>query len=412
MRGNGRRGGALAALVLGAAVTVTGATPAALSRDAGTGLPGRIDGIEIESHDHLPPMIDSRGNLYRVTEDYKRKGNEPRFMKSSNRGASWREQDAGRRGGLSDLEGGWALQDGTSIWFAWETSYVALTRFRTSDHPSHPDTYAMAPETVDTLPDGYGDHQYASLAKNPDGTLWIAYGVDSGGQRIAFKKRTGPGRYSARRILDTRRATTAPRLVSGSRGVTHIFYKDDDNHRIYWRTLTTGGTLSAARRVDTGGTSSVATPLTNAVHYRRDGDDVLMVAFANPAGVLKSVTIRNGRIGPEQTIGAGRVMIDPEVVTNLAAVAHLAVDGATVHAMWSDARNGHLYRDRHVDGGRWGRDRRTVDTGPGTATQAQYVYCNVLRLPNGRTILGFTYDLGPHADDAGHIHYDRVRLAP
>ena len=61
-------------------------------------------------------------------------------------------------------------------------------------------------------------------------------------------------------------------------------------------------------------------------------------------------------------------------------------------------------------GRRWGRDRKTVDTGPGTATQAQYVYCSVLRLPNGRTILGFTYDLGPHADDAGNIHYGRVPL--
>ena len=377
-------------------------------------LPGLIDGIEIESQDHVPPIMDSKGNLYRVTEDYKANGNRPRFMKAANGGRTWREQDAAHRADHGDTEAGWVVQAGKSIWFVWETSAVYLTRFRTSDHPTRPDTYAISSEVVDDLPNEPDHNQYASMVANRDGSLWIAYGVSAGsGQKIVFKKRLGSGRYSHRRILDNRDTdTTAPRLVRGARGVTHIFYKDVADNHILWRQLTASGRLSAARRVDSGGTHPVVTPLTNAVYYNDHSTPVLTIAFADPSGILTSVTIRGNRIGPEQRVSSTPVMIDPEVVTNDAAVAHLAVSGATVHALWSDAANGHVYRDVLTNRRTWGADTRLVNTGPGTARQAQYVYGNVLTWPRGRRILAFTYDIGPHADDDSNIHYNRVVLSP
>lgn len=374
-------------------------------------LPGVINGIEIESHDHVPPIIDSKGNLYRVTEDFLAEGNNPRFMKSSDGGASWREQDAGSRSTKNDTEAGWVVQDGSTIWFVWEAEDVYLTRFRTSDHPTRPDSYAISTETVPVEPAVPDHNQYVSAVRNTDGSLWVAYGVESDGRKIAFRRRTGPDRYTDQRIVDGRASpTTAPRLVSGAHGVTHIFYKDDGSNHLYWRRLTATGDVSPARRIDSGGTNEIITPLTNAVYYDDHGVEVLVVAFADPAGVLRSVTIRDGRIGPERQVSDTPVMIAPEVVTSDAAVAHLAVDGRTVHAMWSDAENGHVFRDSRSNTGHWGGDRRVVGTGRGTARQAQYVYCNVLTLPNGRKVLGFTYDLGPHVDDDSNIYYDQVAL--
>ena len=103
--------------------------------------PYEIPGVEIESHDHVPPMIDARGNLYRVTESNKPNGNEPQVMKSSDGGVTWVEQDPLHRPPIGDTEGGWALQDGPTIWFAWQSSDIRLMRFNTSDHPTAPDTY-------------------------------------------------------------------------------------------------------------------------------------------------------------------------------------------------------------------------------------------------------------------------------
>ena len=373
--------------------------------------PGLIDGIEIESHDRVAPVVDAKGNLYRVTEGSLAAGNRPRMMKSADGGRTWEEQDAANRPTTGDLEGGWLLQDGPSLWFAWQKGRtVHLTKYRTSDHPTKPDTYEIQREDV-ASPESPGP-QYASLAKNADGSLWVAHGTTpSGGPRTALVKRSASGSYGTPIVIDTRTATTAPQLIKGSGDMTHLFYKDHTNNRVYWRTLTTSGTLSAPVRVDSGGTHKLETAITNAVAFVDNGVQVLVVAFADPSGILRSVEIRNGVVGPEQVVSATAVTTNPGPTTNLAAVAHLAVAGTTVVAMWSDAANGHVYRDQRRSGGSWGTDVITVDTGSGTSKAAWYVYANTLGQSADRARIGFTYDLGPHVDDDSNIMYDEVSIS-
>jgi hypothetical protein len=376
-----------------------------------TSAPIQIPGVEIESHDHVPPMVDSNGNLYRVTEDDEDNGNRPRMMKSSDGGDTWVEQDAAHRPTTGDTEGGWALQDGPTIWFAWQKSAtVHLTRFNTSDHPTGPDSYQVRIEDVASPPDP--GPQYASLAKNDDGSLWIAYGsARSGDPRSALVKRNADGTYTTPVTIDPETATTAPRLVQGNGETTYVFYKDHEHHRIYYRSLSPSGTLSSPTRVDSGGTHTTETPLTNVVHYSADGAEVLVVMYAGPDGTLRSVAVRDGVVGPEQRVSSTPVTIDPGVTTNLAAVAHLAAAGTTVIAMWSDATDGNVYLDQRAERGQWGSDVLTVDTGAGTTSTAQYVYANVLRHAGGRATVGFTYDLGPTVDDESNIFYGQVAVS-
>lgn len=383
-------------------VTPEGGSPTAL---------GVIDGVEIESHDHVAPVMDGNGNLYRVTEDTLANGNRPRMMKSVDGGRSWVEQDVANRPTTGDTEGGWMLQDGPTIWFAWQkSSTVHLTRFRTSDHPTGPDSYELGTEQV-AAPSAPGP-QYASLAKNADGSLWVAYGASpSGGPRSAVVKRLPGGGYGTPIVIDESTSTTAPRLVKGAGDLTHVFYQDHTNHRVYWRTLSTAGVLSAPVRVDTGGTHVTETAITNAVAFTDAGVQVLVVAFADPAGLLRSVEIRDGVVGPERVVSASPVTINPGATTNLAAVAHLAVAGSTVLAMWSDAAHGHVYRDQYAPGGGWGADVLTVDTGPGTTSAAWYVYPAVLSRSGDQARVGFTYDLGPHPDDDSTITYGEITVA-
>ena len=375
-------------------------------RPVAVAAPYEIPGVEIESHDHVPPMVDGRGNLYRVTEDSKSNGNEPQVMRSPDGGVTWTEQDPLNRPPIGDTEGGWALQDGPTIWFAWQSSDIRLMRFNTSDHPSAPDTYQFQNEVV--APEADGGLQYASLAKNADGSLWVAYGgVPSGGPRSALVRRDPSGTYSSPVIVDPGVATTAPRLVKGTGDRTYVFYKAEDENRIYFRSLSAAGTLSAPTRVDSGGTDAIETPLTNVVSYADGGAEVLVVLFAGPDGILRSVEVRNGVPGPEQVVSSSPVTIDPGETTNNAAVAHLAVAGTTVIAMWSDAANGDVHSDQRLDGGQWGPDTRRVDTGAGTASNVQYVYANVLRHSGSEATVGFTYDVGPTVDDESNIFYSQ-----
>ena len=82
---------------------------------------GSIDGVEPESISHLPVIEDSNGNLYRLTESPKDDGNNPRMMKSSDGGASWREVDSGNRPDVSDLEGVYQVSSGSKIYYSINT---------------------------------------------------------------------------------------------------------------------------------------------------------------------------------------------------------------------------------------------------------------------------------------------------
>ena len=371
--------------------------------------PYEIPGVEIESHDHVPPMMDSRGNLYRVTEDDESHGNRPQMMKSTDGGVTWVEQDRPHRPSSGDTEGGWALQDGPTIWFAWESTDVRLLQFNTSDHPTAPDTYQLQDEVAAPSTDP-GHDQYASLAENADGSLWVAYGGGtSGAPHSSVVRRDPQGTYGSREIIDPAAATFAPRLVKGTGDRTYVFYKTADD-RICFRALSANGTLSAPTRVDSGGTNAIPTPLTNVVSYADGGDEVLVVLFAGPDGVLRAVDVRNGVPGPEQVVSSAPVTINPGATTNDAAVAHLAVAGTTVLAMWSDATDGDVYSDQRRDDGQWGRDTLRVDTGAGTASNVQYVYLNVLRRSGDRATIGFTYDVGPTVDDDSNIFYAQFTL--
>ncbi|RYU14557.1 hypothetical protein [Nocardioides iriomotensis] len=374
------------------------------------GAPYEIPGVEIESHDHVPPMIDSRGNLYRVTEDSEAHGNRPQVMKSTDGGVTWVEQDPLHRPSSGDTEGGWALQDGPTIWFVWESTDVRLLRFNTSDHPTAPDTYQFQNEVAAPATDP-GHDQYASLAENADDSLWVAYGGGTlGAPHSSVVRRDPQGTYTSRETIDPAAATTAPRLIKGTGDRTYVFYKTADN-RIYFRALSANGTLSAPTRVDSGGTNTIPTPLTNVVSYADGRDEVLVVLFAGPDGILRSVDVRNGVPGPEQVVSRTPVTINPGATTNDAAVAHLAVVGTTVIAMWSDAADGDVYSDQRLDGGQWGPDTLRVDTGTGTASDVQYVYLNVMRRSGDRATIGFTYDVGPTVDDDSNIFYQQFTVA-
>jgi hypothetical protein len=193
----------------------------------------------------------------------------------------------------------------------------------------------------------------------------------------------------------------------GARDVTHVFYKDYLENRLYWRTLSASGELSSPTRVDTAGTSSERIPQTNAVYYDADGSEVIVIAYADDRGRLRAVTIADGEVSDEM-IAPDRVLEDPNVAANDGTVAHLSVDGTTVHVLWSDLASGDLLHSTRIHGGSWSAPSDVWDSGDNIAW---WVYGAVYER-GGRRRLGYTYTVGPHEDDVGHIEYDEIALEP
>jgi hypothetical protein len=368
--------------------------------------------VEPESHSHNPPVMDGNGNRYRIGEsNLAHDTNRVAVHKSSDGGKTWKAADWANHPTAQDLEGSWTAKgqnDPTTLFF-WVTrdDTVWLVLFRMSTHGT-PDTYGTQ-ETVDTGLSTTGVQQYVSAAELSDGTWWVAYSDTLAGanNQIAYRKRTAVNTYGAKTTLNdgTGLNLTGPVLVRGASDTCYLFYKDNTtSNTLLYRTLTSGGTLSSPSTV----TASISTKMmahTNAVYYDDAGTEVIGIAYINTSDILKYREIRGGTLQSEETISAAAITRDPGATDSQGAVANLAVDGTTVHAMWSRQADGDLMRDSRVSGA-WGTDTAVWTSGGETGW---YVYCDVVTEGSNVKLI-YTYDQGVHIDDGSNITYNEIVL--
>ncbi|MFP5371836.1 MAG: hypothetical protein ACLGI3_13970, partial [Actinomycetes bacterium] len=207
-------------------------------------LPGSLAGIMPEGHGHLGPYRDGNGNLYTVVEDFlvDDDGNEPKAMKSADGGATWTELDRDGRTSTGDLEGNWAVQVGSRVYFAFQKSSggIYLTAFDTSDARGAPDTWTVEREVIDE-PDEKPEDQWVSISALGNGDLWAFYSDEPSSEhshRISFRKRSADtGNYGPSTELDPDRTVSQAVAVQGDGDVTHVFYKDHAEQQIYYRSV-------------------------------------------------------------------------------------------------------------------------------------------------------------------------------
>jgi len=369
--------------------------------------------IEPESHTHNPPVIDSNGNRYRLGESNTSHDiNRTLVQKSSDGGITWKASNWASHTTAQDLEGTWTLKVGTKIYFSVNRDdTVWLVIWNMSDDAS-PDTYGTQ-ETIDTGLSASGVVQYSCLARLSTGDMWCFYSdlLSGANNQIGYRLRTGVNTYGSKTtISDGGNNITGPAAVVGAGDVTYLFYKDSTAGTLVYRTLTAAGSLSAATTVASGtGISTKTLPFTNAIYYDDNGTEVIGIAYiagSAATDILKYREIRNGALQTEETISTAAVTRDPGQTDSQAVVAQLAVDGTTVHAMWSRQADGDLMRDSRILGTGWGTD--TVVWASGGQT-GWYVYCDVVAIgPLVKLI--YTYDQGTHVDDASNITYNELTL--
>jgi hypothetical protein len=380
---------------------------------------GTLQGIEPEAHSHVPPYVDGNGNLYRVVEEFGRpepNHNTPRMMKSGDGGSTWREVDEDDRPTDNDLEGSWLLQAGTALIYVYtDGETVSYSSFSTSDAASDPDQWETTDERGITGLDA-GSQQWTCAARTSDGRVWVFFSDTLVGdnKQLSYIRRDGADDWTPKTRIssDTDSFTGATCVVDPATDVTHVFYHDYADKQVLYRTLTDAGILSAATRVDTTGTSTASrgyNAVTNPVVYTADGASVVTAMYASAEGV-RAVSVTDGVVGDEQAIDSADPLFSPansdKNTGNDGPVMHLAVQGSTLHAVWAAESTGDVWHSSRPHGGAWTKPERLVDSGRG---HVSWLYANVFIL-DGEAVLGFTYDVGPHLDDAGDIRYSQVPL--
>lgn len=363
-----------------------------------------------EGHGHIGPYIDSNGNIYTVVEDFLANGNRPRAMKSADGGRSWNEIDAAGRPTTGDLEGDWLVQVGTTIYFAFQKSsgHIYLTAFNTSDAATNPDKWVIQRQLIH-LPSTKPINQYVSIAPLSNGDIWAFYATEPSGalQQVGYRIRSAStGLWGPQVLLDPTRNVGQVVAIRGDNDKVHIVYKDHTAQHILYRSLTSSGQLSAAVQVDRSGVNSIHSPMTNPLYYNAAGTERVTIAWADAAKILKSTVIDNEVPSTEQTLSDLPVIVNPGITTNVAAVAHLALDGTTVHALYADLATQDIWHDVKPNGASWGTDVEIDDN----LTTQWITGLNVYNNPAGQRVLAYVYDTGPHGDDGGIIRYDELLL--
>lgn len=357
-----------------ASPTVTATVPPRLLAGTFPETPGRIG-----------PWEASNGDLYVLMEPAETY-NVLMAVKSADGGTTWAEADGAHRPATGDLEGFASAQQGHTLHILHQIDEAVLYHaFRTSDHPSAPDTWAVRDDTVATP--GAPPTQVASITARPDGGLVAVYG---GPRSIQVSTRSPGGTWGAPTVVESEggHRLSGPQTVLGEDGVVHLAYTRGDG-TVWYRRVQPNGTLTDAQQVS----ADVGTAIT-------DVGSVLPLVHLPEANTVAVIYRRtDGRLWARRVAPDGS-MTDPVRVTDRA-VAQSAVDSdqtgadavaahGRVHVLFIGADDGRLYHTQSGGSGQWGPPELAVEKAP-----VQWVRGRPLRRgAEAPSVYGFVYDAG------------------
>lgn len=201
--------------------------------------PGHLGGTFVETPGRIGPWQAANGDLYFIMEPTET-DNLFLMMKSADHGKTWEEVDGANRPKTNDLEAVEGRQIGDTIYILHQvTKSTHLHAFRTSDHPTRPDSWAFADELA-AVADSMA--QANSLVVRSDGSM-VAFYV---GQTLHYNTRSSGGIWGEQVIIDPDApAAAGPKAVVGANDTVHVAYYRVDG-TLWYRSLSTDGTLVAS----------------------------------------------------------------------------------------------------------------------------------------------------------------------
>lgn len=361
---------------------VEAARPAALT----VSVPPRLlGGTFVETPGRIGPWQAGNGDLYFLMEPAE-SYNVLMTVKSGDGGLTWREVDGANRPATDDLEGFASALDGDTIHMLHQVSEkVVYHAFRTSDHPTRPDSWAIRDELV-AVPPGEPPVQAASIAVRPDGSVVAVY---AGPGKIRVRTRSTSGIWSPATIVDAdvARTLSGPQAAPGAGDDVHLAYTGADGTAWYRRILT-GGSLTPRIRIasDLGTTEADYGSILPLVVL--PGTDTVVVIYRSRSGQL-----RERRILDDGTLTGPVRVTERRVVQNAVdsdqAGADAIADGSAVHVLFIEEDSGSIFHTRSAEDGSFGP--ATLEVGD---IRGQWVRGAPVTLDNGERRYGYVYDAG------------------
>jgi len=343
--------------------------------------PGHLGGTFVENPGRIGPWQATNGDLYVIMEPTET-DNKLMMMKSADGGRSWREVDGANRPDTNDLESVDSRLVGDRIHIAHQvTSSVRYHVFRTSDHPTHPDSWEIRDEVAARA---QAIAQTATIAVRSDRSVVAIFLAD----RLHYAIRRPEGVWSAPVAIDAEASfiNAGPQAIAGRGDSVHLAYFSDDGGTWY-RRLLPDGTLTARQRLAEGAGSGRAEygavlPLA----YDR-GSDTVSIAYRLDDGSLWERRVRGGS-APTPPVR----ITDRRVITNAVdsqqAAADLVADGGTSHVLFVDEGTRSIFSIRQEN------DEWQVPVLRIKDIQGSWVRGNVIERPDGNRVYGYIYDAG------------------
>ncbi len=350
---------------------------------------GHLGGTFVETPGRIGPWQASNGDLYFLMEPSETY-NVLMVVKSTDGGATWQEVDGAKRPATGDLEGFATKLRGNIIHMLHQTSDAVLYHaFRTSDHPTQPDTWHVRDELVASPEEP--PTQVATLAVRSDGSIVGVYG---GPEKIHFKIRSAEDSWGDETVVDVGVPPnlSGPQVVLGADDMVHLAYTGDDG-TAWYRRIRPDGTLTPRKRLATGlGTS--------------EGDigSILPLVFipeTNTAGVIYRLAtgslwarrITQTRPDEPVEISDPARISDRDVVQNAVdsdqAGADAIAHGGAIHVLFIEQGTGRIFYTRSDEAGVWQPATLQED-----GINAQWIRGMPITRRDGTSVYGYVYDAG------------------
>ncbi|MEP1446074.1 MAG: hypothetical protein ABJK37_08195 [Paraglaciecola sp.] len=344
---------------------------------------GHLGGTFVETPTRIGPWEASNGDLYFLMEPSET-DNMMMTVKSTDGGRTWRELDGTNRPQTGDLEGVSSTHVGDEIHTLHQTSdHVFYHVFRTSDHPTHPDTWAITDEKLASPQEP--PVQVSDLAVRSDGSVVGVYGNL---QKILFRIRSPEGQWSEETIIDQELAgdLSGPVVVRSKNDTVHLAYTSIDGSAWY-RQILANGQLTERTLVASGLGTEV-----------EDAGSILPLVYLDESDTVSIIyRLSNGelweRLGnAEGKLSKATQVTRRSVVQNAADSEQVGADaigyGSGVHVVFIEQDTGRIfytYRNENT----WSEPSLQVD-----GVNALWVRGNLIKQTDKGAVYGYIYDAG------------------
>jgi hypothetical protein len=344
---------------------------------------GHVGGTFVENPGRIGPWQASNGDLYFIMEPTET-DNVFMMIKSTDNGCTWHEIDKANRPETNDLESVDSRLVGHTIHIIHQVTRSARYHtFRTSDHPTHPDTWAIRDEVAGSV-DAIA--QTASMVVRSDGSLVAFY---LGQEKIHYSIRSLQGSWSQARIIDSELQPNqaGPQSVLGANDVIHLAYYGIDG-TIWYRRFLPNQTLTPRQLLATGaGNSRAEYGAVLPLLYNPHKDEVIIIYRLKTGNLWERRIINDAP--PTDAVMVTDLKVTTDAVDSQQAGADAILKGGTVYVLFIEESSRGIF-SIHDNGG-WQQAKPQVVNILGS-----WVRGNVYIRKDGMMVYGYIYDAGSY----------------